>query len=53
MGFEAVNSLKDGRSGEMVGVINDKVSYTPFSKAIKNQEKIDTNLLKMIDILSI
>ena len=53
MGCEAVNCLKSGRSGEMVGVVNDKISYTPFSKAIKNQEKIDINLLKMIDILSI
>ena len=53
MGFEAVNGLKNGRSGEMVGVVNDEVSHTPFSKAIKNQEKMDENLLKMIDILSI
>ncbi len=53
MGFEAVNSLREGRRGEMVGMVNDKISYTPFAKAIKNQEKIDVNLLKMIDILSI
>ena len=53
MGFEAVNCLKNGRKGDMVGIVNDQVSYTPFSKAIKNQEKMDENLLKMIDILSI
>jgi 6-phosphofructokinase 1 len=53
MGFEAVNCLKNGRRGEMVGMVNDLVCYTPFSKAIKNQEKMDENLLKMIDILSI
>ncbi len=52
MGCEAVNCLKSGRSGEMVGVVNDKISYTPFSKAIKNQETIDVNLLNMIEILS-
>ena len=53
MGFEAVNCLKNGRRGEMVGIVNDQVTYTPFSKAIKNQERMDENLLKMIDILSI
>lgn len=53
MGLESVNSLKNGRSGEMIGIVNGDISYTPFSKAIKNQEKIDTNLLEMIDILSI
>lgn len=53
MGLDAVNSLKNGRSGDMIGIVNGNISYTPFSKAIKNQEKIDANLLQMIDILSI
>lgn len=53
MGLEAVESLKNGRKGEMIGVVNGNIAYTPFDKAIKNQEKIDNNLLQMIDILSI
>ncbi len=53
MGVDAVKSLMSGRRGEMIGIVNGKVHYTPFSKAIKNQEKIDENLLQMIDILSI
>ncbi len=53
MGVDAVKSLISGRRGEMIGIVNGKVHYTPFSKAIKNQEKIDENLLQMIDILSI
>tara|TARA_B100001094_G_C18171278_1_gene795251 strand:- start:52 stop:1026 length:975 start_codon:yes stop_codon:yes gene_type:complete len=53
MGLESVNSLIDGRKGEMIGIVNGKIEYTPFAKAIKNQEKIDQNLLQMIDILSI
>jgi len=53
VGVDAVKSLIEGRSGEMVGVVNSKISYTPFEKAIKNQEKIDPNLLEMIDVLSI
>ena len=53
MGVEAVKSLMDGRKGEMIGIVNDDICYTPFTKAIKNQEKINQNLLQMIDILSI
>lgn len=53
VGVDAVKSLIEGRRGEMVGVVNSQISYTPFEKAIKNQEKIDPNLLEMIDILSI
>lgn len=53
MGLEAVNSLKNGRRGEMIGIVNGNIEYTPFAKAIKNQEKIESNLLQMIDILSI
>ena len=53
MGLEAVQALIDGQRGVMIGIVNDHVAHTPFSKAIKNQEKIDSQLLQMIDILSI
>ena len=53
VGVEAVKSLINGRRGEMVGVVNSEISYTPFEKAIKNQEKIDPDLLEMINVLSI
>lgn len=53
MGLESVKSLIAGRRGEMIGIVNGEIEYTPFTKAIKNQEKIDQNLLQMIDILSI
>jgi 6-phosphofructokinase 1 len=53
MGLESVKSLMAGRRGEMIGIVNGEIEYTPFEKAIKNQEKIDQNLLQMIEILSI
>lgn len=53
MGLEAVQGLIDGKRGVMIGIVNDHVAHTPFEKAIKNQEKIDSQLLQMIDILSI
>lgn len=53
MGYEAVNSLLAGKRGVMIGIVNHEIEYTPFENAIKNQEKIDGNLLQMIDVLSI
>ena len=53
MGLEAVQGLIEGKRGVMIGIVNDHVAHTPFEKAIKNQEKIDSQLLQMIDILSI
>jgi len=53
VGVDAVKSLINGKKGVMVGVVDSKICYTPFENAIKNQEKIDPNLLEMIDILSI
>jgi 6-phosphofructokinase 1 len=37
----------------MVGVIDDKMVLTPLNKAIKGKSKINTNLIKVSDILSI
>ena len=45
MGLEAVQGLIDGKRGVMIGIVNDHVAHTPFAKAIKNQEKIDSQLL--------
>jgi hypothetical protein len=37
----------------MVGVTNNKVSYTPFSKATKHHQSINQNLLRLVEVLSI
>jgi 6-phosphofructokinase 1 len=47
MGLEAVQGLIEGKRGVMIGIVNDHVAHTPFEKAIKNQEKIDSQLLQM------
>ena len=52
MGHYAVNALIEGRRGEMVGIINNKVAYTPFNEAIKYNKGIRRDLLKMARILS-
>jgi len=52
LGYEAVNALLAGRRGEMVGIINKDVMYTPFENAIKHNKSIRADLLKMARILS-
>jgi len=52
MGYAAVKALLDGRRGEMVGIINRDVAFTPFEKAIKHHKDIKRELLEMTRVLS-
>ena len=53
MGVYAVEKLISGNSNVMVGVIDEKMVLTPLKNAIKKNSKIDKNLIKVSDILSI
>ncbi|WP_339661488.1 6-phosphofructokinase [uncultured Polaribacter sp.] len=52
MGVKAVESLLEGKSNLMVGLINDKITVTPLEKAIKGQSKINKELIRVSDIMS-
>ena len=52
-GVNAVESLINGDNCCMVGLQNNKIILTPFKKAIKGTTKINTELLKISDIMSI
>ena len=52
MGVKAVESLLNGKSNLMVGLINDKITLTPLEKAIKGQSKINKELIRVSDIMS-
>lgn len=52
LGVAAVEALINGRKGEMAGLINGEVSYTPFSQAIKHIDGLTPELIKIVDILS-
>lgn len=52
MGVEAVKALRDGKNGVMIGIMDDKITYTPFAKAIKSHEPIDEGFLDVVNILS-
>jgi 6-phosphofructokinase 1 len=53
MGFAAVEALREGRKGVMVGIVNKDVCFTPFDQAVKHIEELDQNLLRMVEILSL
>ncbi|MEN0004380.1 MAG: 6-phosphofructokinase [Bacteroidota bacterium] len=52
MGMEAVKALLNGKKGEMVGIVNGKITFTPFGKAIKHNLPINPTLLEMVEVLS-
>jgi 6-phosphofructokinase 1 len=53
LGVKAVELMIKGESNIMVGLQNNVVEVTPFKKAIKGITKINTELLKVGDIMSI
>ncbi|GLB50203.1 6-phosphofructokinase [Neptunitalea lumnitzerae] len=53
MGVKAVESLLDGKSGYMVGLLQDKMCLTPLDQAIKGHTEIDRELLRVSDIMSV
>ena len=53
VGVAAVEALRDGRKGEMVGVIHNEIAYTPFEQSIKHNAEINANFLKIVEILSL
>jgi 6-phosphofructokinase 1 len=52
MGYYAVESLLLGRNNVMVGVVNNKIHYTPFDKAVKEKQKIGQEWNKIVKILA-
>lgn len=53
LGHEAVTALLDGKKGVMVGIIDKKIVFTPFEKAIKHHKDINHQLLEMSRILAL
>ena len=52
MGYYAVKALQNGRSNEMIGIVNKQVCYTPFQDAVKHIEELNPEMLQILDILS-
>jgi 6-phosphofructokinase 1 len=52
MGYYAVESLLIGRHNVMIGVVNNKIHYTPLDKAVKEKQKIGQEWMKIVKILA-
>ncbi len=52
LGHDSVISLLKGKYGIMVGQLNNKISYTPFEKAIKHHQTINKSLLEIARVLA-
>jgi len=52
MGYSAVEALIEGRFNVMVGILNNKIHFTPLEKAVKAKQKIGDEWLKIVKILA-
>ncbi len=53
LGYSAVTALLEGEHhNSMIGILNNKVHYTPLGKAAKATQKMDQEWFKIIKILA-
>jgi len=53
LGVAAVEGLVAGRKNEMVGVVNDEITFTKFSEVVSRKKKFPNDLMRMAEILSL
>ncbi|MNE12708.1 6-phosphofructokinase isozyme 1 [compost metagenome] len=53
LGVKAVETILEGKTNYMAGLLNDKIVLTPLEQAIKGHTEIDRELLRVSDIMSI
>jgi 6-phosphofructokinase 1 len=52
LGYHAVKCLVEGKHNVMVGVINDKIKFTPLNEAVKAKQTISLEWLTIAETLS-
>jgi 6-phosphofructokinase 1 len=53
LGVSAVEALMDGKRNVMIGTRNKKINFTDFDKATKQNPKMDEELIRVANIISI
>ena len=53
LGVGAIDALLAGARGVMIGVANNKIVTVPFEEAIKGDNEIDLDLIRVADITSV
>lgn len=52
LGYSAVECILEGRYNVFVGIVNNKMHYTPLDKAVKKKQKVSEEWMKIVKILS-
>ncbi|MCI5056282.1 MAG: 6-phosphofructokinase [Flavobacteriales bacterium] len=53
LGNAAVTALLAGKRDVMLGIVNKNIEETPFDKATKHHDKLNTQLIDLVEVLSI
>lgn len=53
LGVKAVESLLEGKSNYMAGLLKDEIVLTPLEQAVKGKSQVDKELIRVSDIVSI
>ncbi len=52
MGYTAVECLRDGKFNVFVGIVNNRMHYTPLNEAVKKKQRISEEWMKIVKILA-
>ena len=53
LGAGALDALIEGRRGEMIGLVNKELVFTPFEMAVKHHKELNKQLLSLAEILAL
>lgn len=53
LGVAAVEVLRNGHRNEMVGLIHNNIEYTSFERSVKHLVDLNSDFLKIVEILSL
>jgi len=52
LGYAAVEALIEGKHNTMIGIVNNKLHFTPLDKAVKAKQKVNEEWMKIVKILA-
>jgi 6-phosphofructokinase 1 len=52
LGYAAVDALIEGKHNTMIGIMNNKLHFTPLDKAVKAKQRISDEWMKIVKILA-
>jgi 6-phosphofructokinase 1 len=53
LGVAAVEALIKGHSGEMVGLIHNDITFTPFNQSVKHHLDVNAEFTRIVEMLSL